>query len=221
MPPPPYRPIKVEARSFGRGQPPDLESWRMASLSRHVPQEDDPGPVQPRALHRADGLAIGIAGTGSPRPPNWSLRRRPPSDPGSPEFTLPPPRTQPPSGLTETDQTPDDARADPVRLGVHPYRDQHAGESLVDRMRRIALGGPAAWAAVPLAAGILGGALYVLRYDVMWAFPGTIPVYATLGLAGDPDRKCEDAWISREVFPRAGQTDPCPEDRSPTHRPSQ
>ncbi len=102
---------------------------------------------------------------------------------------------------------------------MHPHRDQHAGESPAGRMRRIVLSGPAAWAAVPLAAGILGGALYELRYDVMWAFPGTIPLYAALGLAGDTDRKCEDSWISREVFPREGQIDPCPEDRSPTHGP--
>jgi len=166
-PPPPYRPIIQGAAVFQRGPAPDLEPWRVTSLTRiPTPAEDPP---------------FGAASDGvGPYVSDWQLIREPePMVSATPEIG---PGLRLGAALdTETEDRPVTRYLVPPPPPLRP----------APRVRRRLLAGgairPALWAAgVAVTAVAIGAVLDIRRDGVMRRFPATTGIYAALGLARGP-----------------------------------
>ena len=195
VPPPPYRPISAVTGTpiFPRGQAPDLEPWRRASLSRDAVYEPDDEETVP--FSKGPGLVI--TPTNPPRrrarsQASWSIRREQTPEPEPENFSLPPARTEPPPH--------EDGIEFPVFL-TSPGEADLPGDRIVSSFRRTL-----PWAAIPAAAGVIGGGLYVMRGEVMRAFPQTIPIYHAFGLNHPAAIACDDEGADVAPFRPSG---PC------------
>ena len=210
---PPYRPIGPGPRPFARGQAPDLEPWRSASLVRAAPDSgedgldghgDPNGPIGP-------GLAIGPRG-GQSASPSWSIRREPPRAMGPVDFSLFPLRTELPPAEPGAASTRESEPASPI--------DDDEADAPPRRGMFVV---PLPWVAIPVAAGVLGGALYQMRDGVMRVFPGTIPIYAALRIAPALPPTCPPKsgadGTERPVDPDASCPGSGPDSEPPSPRP--
>jgi hypothetical protein len=194
-PPPPYRPIVQAGAVFERGPPPDLEPWRLASLTR-IPAPGLAVPKEPDAPG-AD-----------PADAEWSLTREP--EP----VVVATPEIDPTIRL--------EGRLDfepiygpvmwPTELGAS-FGPQAPGFAPRSRRGAIRL---RLWASgIVMTVIVLGAILGVGRGRVMRAFPGTIRIYATIGLAASAPAKCEQRGQPAVLAPPGSQDNRC-EDRQST-----
>jgi len=166
-PPPPYRPIIQGGAVFERGPPPDLEPWRQASITR-IPAPSLDLPAAPEAAE--------------PTSNEWSLIREP-----EPEIVATPELEQTIRLEGRRDFEPNygpliwPAAAGGqtgVAAGGFPSR------SYRNPIRRMLWAG-----AVLTTVIVLGLALDIGRGRVIRAFPGTVRIYAALGLAPNTSAK--------------------------------
>jgi hypothetical protein len=170
-PPPPYRPIVQAGAVFERGPPPDLEPWRLASLTR-IPAPGLAVPAEPEA-----------AGT-DPEDTEWSLTREP-----EPRVVATP----------ELEPT--------IRLEGRQEREPMYGPVMWPTEIEAALGAsapgfaprsrrrmirPLLWASGIIMTVIVSGAILDIgRGRVMRTFPGTVRIYAAIGLVASASAKCD------------------------------
>lgn len=170
-PPPPYRPVIQAAPVFGRGPAPDLEPWRLASLTRLPALRPEPAPEE--------------AG-GEPLEDEWALSREP-----EPEVGTPPPvedsRLEVPEDFGPRDRPlvwPPGSQA-PHMLPASVYASRVAGlgpgPGIAARGREIRR---MLWVVgIGMAVLGLGITLHIGRERVMRAFPAAVRIYGALGLA--------------------------------------
>lgn len=156
-PPPPYRPIIQGGPVFERGPPPDLEPWRLASLTR-IPADPQPN---------ARAAEAGVVSAEEP----WALERepdRPIQEEAAASYT----------GRYEIEDPagPSISPADGPALGYAPWGPAPA--STARTKRRVV------WL-VGLVVAVLGMAIALdtARAPLIREFPAAARVYATFGLA--------------------------------------
>ncbi len=192
-PPPPYRPILMPPPDFERGLAPDLDPWRAMSPIRRTDLEDEFPAAHSVLRPRGPGLSIGGDPIIRQAQTSWSIIREPPPDLGPSDFSL--------SSQGRTETGPEPGMDDPPPIppaSAQASRFEAAGDNPSRARRRPTFINAAPWAAIPLAAGMVGGGLYVFRDDVMGMFPGTIPIYAALGLTTTARDACGvDASVAK------------------------
>ncbi|MSP01963.1 MAG: hypothetical protein EXR07_13065 [Acetobacteraceae bacterium] len=194
-PPPPYRPIIQGSAVFERGPAPDLEPWRLESLTRvPTPRGARPAldPEVPDGPYQAD----------------WSIHRDTiPATGQDQEF----PAEQAPPGVPVPwpydDEPPPGPKLPAPRAFSFRFTRTRA-QSMSGGMgrRRFITRRLALWSIIAAVVVMFGAALGFGRQDVMRRFPATAPLYAALGLAGAP---------TAARPPRLSDSPPCADGRQP------
>jgi hypothetical protein len=188
-PPPPYRPIVQAGAVFERGPPPDLEPWRLASLTR-IPTPGLAVPKEPEAPGA------------EPADAEWSLIREP-----EPVVVATP----------EIDPT--------IRLEGRQDFEPIYGPVMWPAEIEASFAAPAQWFAPRFrrstfrlmlwASGavmtviVLGAILGIGRGSVMRAFPGSVRIYAAIGLATNAPATCDQRGQPGVLAPPGSQDNRC------------
>jgi hypothetical protein len=193
-PPPPYRPIVQAGAVFERGPPPDLEPWRLASLTR-VPAPGLAVPTEP-ATTGAD-----------PEDDEWSLIRE-----AEPEVVATP-------ELNPTIRLEGRRDFEPIYGPVVWPAEIEASlgapaQGLAPRPRRRAIRGMLWASGIVMTVIVLVALLGLGRGSVMRAFPGTARIYTAIGLASRASAKCDQRGQPGVVMPPDGRDDRCGDHQS-------
>jgi hypothetical protein len=188
-PPPPYRPIVQAGAVFERGPPPDLEPWRLASPTRNPA----PGPAV-----QTEPEATGA----DPADAEWSLiREAEPKVVATPELD--------PTIRLEGRQDFEPIYGPVVWPAEIEASFGAPAQGLPQRPRRRAIR-PLLWASgIVMAVIVLGAVLGIGRGSVMRTFPGTVRIYAAIGLAASASAKCDQRGQPGGVVPPDSQDDRC------------